>query len=523
MIVARPASAPGDDAVKLMVWDSACGEQDLRDQVRVPFADSAVLDLFRTPDGSAWVITSDSATGVYEFHRIAPDATVTRVARSDRFGWSRWRLAEHPKAVLSASDGTIWLAMPTGGVARIAGGHVRVYGWRDGLPFAVRRLFEGRRGTIHAGAPTGIHVSRANGAANPLPAGFAAWDSFPSDAAPPIPGNDRHTPNGWGDGTWIRRLGQWTRRHSLVRSFAGREFECRFDDTPLAGAEHHVHAARADGNGDLWFTVKGSPEDNDAVIYVKRLADFRIEVGPTPRDVGRSFEITAKPVLPGLAQRDLRLFARLPGGPWAGGEAGASVSIALPAAGEHEVEVVGMDRIGGLSRPARLRVRAVVDYPDTKVTSPGPYAVSDVTWELPVEAVPSRPGRRASLVARVDAGAWQAIGPDKRLVVGRLTPGAHVVEVAAQERGVYRDPSPLELRIDYRPEGAVVLDARLDGLADMTPEQVCRAVEEIKLLGPTVVPLLKARLATTKDPGGRVSGLIKTLIVQLEDGGPAAE
>ena len=74
--------------------------------------------MFQSADGAAWAIAAVGDTGVREFYRIATDGTVTCVAKTDQLQWRERHLARDRTALLNASDGSIWLAMPAAGVAR---------------------------------------------------------------------------------------------------------------------------------------------------------------------------------------------------------------------------------------------------------------------------------------------------------------------------------------------------------------------------------------------------------------------
>jgi hypothetical protein len=80
------------------------------------------------------------------------------------------------------------------------------------------------------------------------------------------------------------------------------------------------------------------------------------------------------------------------------------VTIAFPASGEYQVELVGMDPMGGTSEPLTLAISAIVPIPETRLARDGPYTVNDVVWQAPAEAVPSESGAVAELAYRIDGG-----------------------------------------------------------------------------------------------------------------------
>jgi hypothetical protein len=198
--------------------------------------------------------------------------------------------------------------------------------------------------------------------------------------------------------------GYWTDYGSSgpYRIFAGKVFRCDFSESPLAGQEHDIRSVIEDRARNLWIDAGWYAGARH--VFLRRLSDFRIRVDNVPAKVKGSLRLTAEPLLPGLEASGLRVFWRFGGQPWRGGEPGPKVTIAFPASGEYQVELVGMDPMGGTSEPLTLAISAIVPIPETRLARDGPYTVNDVVWQAPAEAVPSESGAVAELAYRIDGG-----------------------------------------------------------------------------------------------------------------------
>jgi hypothetical protein len=91
------------------------------------------------PDGCVWLAADpphgERAKGAgCVLHRIGADGKVARFGGLD--GEGRWLGAGwdiHPRSILQADDGAVWLGMARGGIARIADGQEALFGWREGF------------------------------------------------------------------------------------------------------------------------------------------------------------------------------------------------------------------------------------------------------------------------------------------------------------------------------------------------------------------------------------------------------
>jgi hypothetical protein len=233
-------------------------------------------------------------------------------------------------------------------------------------------------------------------------------------------------------------------------------------------------------------------------VFLKRLNNFRLDVEGVPAQVKRSLAVAIEPTLPGLPAEKLRLFWRFKGAQWCGGDPAKKLTVPFPETGRYEIEVVGMDAIGGISQTAALVVNAVVPLPETTLTEEGPYEANDVVWRLPAEAVASEPDAVPELAYRVDGGAWRLAGDSKSLPIGGFEPGVHVIEIATQEGDAWRDLTPLRLSVKYAPDYNFIVESRLDILASGDAKRAEAALAEIHMAGPEVIPILSEKLAEAR-------------------------
>jgi len=280
------------------------------------------------------------------------------------------------------------------------------------------------------------------------------------------------------------------------RIFGRRAFELDFGASPAAGKSRSMRAIAEDRNHNLWINA-GQYGGVNHVLF-KELSEFRLKIGEAPAEVKRSLEIGVEPLLHGVDPGKVRLFWRLNGGPWQGGETGNAIAVVFASADDYQVEVMGIDRMGGTSQITELRLRATVPLPETRVAEEGPYAVKDVVWEAPVTLVPSEPGRVPKLAYRTDGGPWEVAAEGKRIPLGRLEPGPHTVEMAAQEEERYRDLPPIRLNVTYQPDYDFIVASRLDLIAGADSERAQTALAEIKMAGPNVIPILEERIAEAR-------------------------
>jgi len=291
------------------------------------------------------------------------------------------------------------------------------------------------------------------------------------------------------------------------RIFGGKVLKTDTTGTPLVGKGEQ--SVLDDGSHNLWIHAGGRR------LFRKRLDRFALKATEVPEEVKRSVEIEVEPVLPGLDPQSLRLFWRFKGGPWRDGNVGKSLTIRFPRSGEYRIEVLGMEPLGGITRETwKFVVNATVPLPDTELTVEGPYTLRDVVWVAPAKPIASEPGATPRLTYRIDGGVWK-MAPAGRIPIGESEPGAHQVEIAAEEQGYYRDPTPLRLSIFYEPDFHFIVASRLDMLAGDDRPKADHALSEIKMAGRQIIPVLREELTKARK-AARLSGVLEQVLRELE-------
>jgi len=299
-------------------------------------------------------------------------------------------------------------------------------------------------------------------------------------------------------GYWTSRMGP----NANYRVFGGRCFLPNYIDTPLTGKD--VRQVVEDGEHNLWF------ETGTHSVFVQRLGTFTLQLDPTPVEVKRALRIRARSDLPGLGRKDLRVFYRIDGGPWQGGDPGAQPAIEFDRSGDYTVELVGMELLGGTTPVIKAAIRATVPLPETTLLEDAPEVLRDVVWSPPVNLVPSEPSAQPYLTYRIDEGLWAKVTDGQAIPVAALSPGKHVIELAAMEGQRYRDPTPIRVAFRYEPDYAFIVSSRLAELSSTDLMVAEKARLEIMLAGPEVLPALERELDAAREACKRVYVLERT-------------
>jgi len=202
-------------------------------------------------------------------------------------------------------------------------------------------------------------------------------------------------------------------------------------------------------------------------------------------------------VLPERLRDGVTLFKRVNGGEWEPLDTGVTdCTFRFPASGEYLCEVTGLKLGGTIKKGVSVRVDAQVKLPDTVLTPAitSPVSVESLEWYMPVAARPTGEGVKTEIDWRVDDGHWQPLPEDRLLPLFRLEPGRYTVEVAAVEDGFWRDPSPIRLAIDYKPDYEAFAAHWVDELLSEDAMRRETAREKLSQLGKNGVQVLRRKL-----------------------------
>lgn len=333
------------------------------------------------------------------------------------------------------------------------------------------------------------------------------------------------------------REGFWNdpRSSEGYRFFGSEIVKCDYWHTPLLGKEHSVIQVLEDRAHNLWFYLHLRPPGKQ--VFMKRLSDFELRAKEIPPTAKRSVTVRVEPFCGDEIQPRATLFWRVNAGPWQGGRTDRTVTVDFFREGKYELEFVGMNLLGGTTpKPVSFAVDVSVPFPETTLASEGPYRVEDILWQSPAKAMPSEPGETPCLAYRIKGGSWQPAYKGEFLSFGELDPGNYRVEVAAVEAEKWYDPTPLAFEVTYAPDYERIVDQRLGTMREHArlgtthfrmlqeliehdphflgwrdAEEVKAAMAELKMAGPSAVPILKKRLVKAREEAALVLVLQRLL------------
>jgi outer membrane protein assembly factor BamB len=133
--------------------------------------DGRVYDLFRTRDGSVWVLFIRHRLRGYVFCRITPEGNASLIESAARFGWDNHQFWQSPQIVLSASDGSLWFGRYHKGILRYKDDAFFEFDGSGGLSLSsCLCLLEDSRGRIYAQSSRGVYVFHSGQTAPPATA-----------------------------------------------------------------------------------------------------------------------------------------------------------------------------------------------------------------------------------------------------------------------------------------------------------------------------------------------------------------
>lgn len=285
-----------------------------------------------------------------------------------------------------------------------------------------------------------------------------------------------------GSGSPLRIFGETMRRIDLSK-------------TPLA--ERYVGAVLEDGAGDLWFRSGRAAVRSG---YRHKLSRMYFSTADRPRVTERELRLQFS-LLPSHMAEGVRLFQRMDGDTWQPLEQGQRQCIfRFPVSGGYRCDVTGLKLGGRIREDISLHVRARVELPETVLAGPveHPLLVEDLEWDVPVAIHKTREEVSADLLWAVDGGAWRETPADGLLSLMDMEPGRHSFRFAAREEGFWRDQTPVELAIDYRPDYNKYVSRWIPELLSLEPASREKARKKLIAAGERAVPALKEQLVEAR-------------------------
>jgi hypothetical protein len=262
--------------------------------------------------------------------------------------------------------------------------------------------------------------------------------------------------------------------------------------TPVSG--HCPADAVEDGRGGLWFRTAYGNER----AYRLTLPHLDLRATPPTGPVGRelALDIAAQPhPLPS----ETELFARVDDGPWMPVQRRQErfrCVFRFPSSGKHRCEVAGFRYGGRAPGGIEFDVEARVDLPDTLPAGrvDGLLTVEDLEWKAPIAVSKTREDAEADVLWAVDNGGSRETAAEGALFMADVEAGRHTLRFAAREDGFWKDETPLELTVDYRPDYEKYVARWVPGLLDADGDVERKARTKLIMAGPGAIPALKAQV-----------------------------
>jgi len=179
--------------------------------------------------------------------------------------------------------------------------------------------------------------------------------------------------------------------------------------------------------------------------------------------------------------------ARVGDGPWRRVEVSAQLTVRFlfPSNGTYRCEVIAFDYGAGVSGATTFSIVAKVPTPDTQLN-----VVQDATqlldvnehpWFPPVRTLPSTEGGTRRLLWRDEGETeWRPVDLAQGLSVVELGRGERTLLFCTEEDGVWRDPSPVRLRIRVALPIGAYLEAIQQELSSHIPAHRERAMHVLR-------------------------------------------
>ena len=442
--------------------------------------------VFVRRDGTVWLTRYSNQKAVVA---VPPGATRPHEIPGVPFPHPR---CEHGRGTtaLACADGTIFSG--SDGVTLIAPDlTVRRYDWRHGLAGPstdVQQTPDGRVWFLNNGRIVSFDPAREP---RSLPGG-GCWEQVAELADVVEMTGTNHPARTGGFFRYPRRDAHSIYGWETYRLFEGTAIPIVLVGTPIVG-EQIMHIEEDEAGSLVFLSSQNAhpiiAEDGKVGLRSDRARRFRYTppcgvaaTAPPPATSGRELTL---PLDPGAAWRQRVHLARTGDGAWELIPASQTpvARFRFPSAGRQTCEVIAFDYGGRVPGALTFTVQAAFDLPETRRRDGGvPDALVDVNahpWHPPVRAVPSSAGVNLRLVWRPeDETEWRPLNPGGVSVVA-IGRGERTLLFSAEENGIWRDPSPLRLRVRV----ALPFDAYLDALQQdlrvyPQPDWAVRALRE---------------------------------------------
>jgi hypothetical protein len=276
-------------------------------------------------DGKAWVEPPTTAVRVAVYESAKYGFLLQLISSGERafYAWENGTLV---KTTTLADDGGKWMFGPNG----VQPYEAEMVKHEPTRYFPLERRGGSARPATHPGA---IPESEANRGEALL---TVYWNS---------PGT------GASGGYWLPA--EPNPGDSVQRVLGTKIVNCDLTGTPLEGLR--VIRVQEDAGHNLWFGTFDSE-----TFWMHSARPLKVKPFDPPQQVSGPAVIACGIEAPEYARDRLRLFWRVKGGPWQGGDPGSKVTLDLPKAGKYEIEIIAMDSMGATSvEPAVLNVTSL--------------------------------------------------------------------------------------------------------------------------------------------------------------------
>lgn len=284
-----------------------------------------------------------------------------------------------------------------------------------------------------------------------------------------------------------------------------------FSGTPLAALS--VMDVVEESNGNVWFLTYygGSPR-------AFRLSASQLSLESTPVDTryGRTLELAAD-IKPQRLASSVELVATLNGQPVPTTRtANGKLHFRFPEPGKYDVSIGGVWLGSVVPNLQTVTVNAEFDLPETTWIAPEKeVTVRTPQWRPPVTVKPAVENQLPTLEWRVVGKPWQQIPLHGTIALKDLPPGTYDVQLRAVEEDTWRDPTPVQVKLNYEPDFGEIVHKLALKLGSSHADERRQATEQLEALGPPALPELRREIQATEGDL-RVQPTLRNILEKIE-------